>query len=200
MPPLRIGIFGGTFNPIHLGHMAMAQKAMEKCRLSKVIFVPTALPPHKKIARLASARHRYHMVALAIKGNPRFEISDYEIQKGGKSYTIDTVRHFQRALPRGAKVFFIIGEDNLAALDTWKNIDDILEIVTFIVVNRPGFKNKQKKIPFQSVNMPGMDISSSYLRRGIVQGKTIKYLVPENVLEYIEKHQLYNNCEKKQGA
>ena len=191
MTPLRIGILGGTFDPVHIGHMAIAQKALEKCRLDKVIFVPSALPPHKKIARLASSRDRYQMVALAIQSNPRFEISDYEIKKGGKSYSVDTVRHFQEVFPPGTKLFFIIGEDNVDTLETWKEIGRIVEIVTFIVVNRPGFQHHQKKIKFQSVTLPGMDISSSYLRRGIEQGKTIKYLVPDKVLEYIEKNQLY---------
>ncbi|MFA5259634.1 MAG: nicotinate-nucleotide adenylyltransferase [Candidatus Omnitrophota bacterium] len=191
MTPLRIGILGGTFDPVHIGHMAIAQKALEKCRLDKVIFVPSALPPHKKIPRLASARDRYQMVALATQGNPRFEISDYEIEKGGKSYSIDTVRHFREILPEGTKLFFVVGEDNVDTLETWKDIDCIVEIVTFIVVNRPGFQHHQKKIKFQSVMLPGMDISSSYLRRAIAQGKTIKYLVPDKVLEYIEQNQLY---------
>jgi len=187
----RIGILGGTFDPVHIGHMAIAQKALEKCRLDKVIFVPSALPPHKKMPRLASAWDRYRMVALAAQGNPRFEVSDYEVQKGGKSYSIDTVCHFRAQYPAETKLFFIIGEDNVDTLETWKEIDRIIEIVTFIVVNRPGFRNHQKKIKFQSVMLPGMDISSSYLRRAIAQGKTIKYLVPDKVLEYIEHNQLY---------
>ncbi|HQO57093.1 MAG TPA: nicotinate-nucleotide adenylyltransferase [Candidatus Omnitrophota bacterium] len=187
----RIGILGGTFDPVHIGHMAIAQKALEKCRLDKVIFVPSALPPHKKMPRLASAWDRYRMVALAAQGNPRFEVSDYEVQKGGKSYSIDTVCHFRAQYPAETKLFFIIGEDNVDTLETWKEIDRIIEIVTFIVVNRPGFRHHQKKIKFQSVMLPGMDISSSYLRRAIAQGKTIKYLVPDKVLEYIEHNQLY---------
>ncbi len=191
MRPERIGILGGTFDPVHIGHMAIAQKALEKCRLDKVIFVPSALPPHKKMPRLASAWDRYRMVALAVQGNPRFEVSDYEVQKGGKSYSIDTVCHFRARYPAETKLFFIIGEDNVDTLETWKEIDRIIEIVTFIVVNRPGFRHHQKKIKFQSVMLPGMDISSSYLRRAIAQGKTIKYLVPDKVLEYIEQNQLY---------
>ena len=134
----RIGILGGTFDPVHIGHMAIAQKALEKCRLDKVIFVPSALPPHKKMPRLASAWDRYRMVALAAQGNPRFEVSDYEVQKGGKSYSIDTVCHFRAQYPAETKLFFIIGEDNVDTLETWKEIDRIIEIVTFIVVNRPG--------------------------------------------------------------
>jgi nicotinate-nucleotide adenylyltransferase len=190
-PALRIGIFGGTFNPIHIGHMAIAQLAKTKCQLDKVIFVPTCLPPHKRIPRLAPAIDRYHMVKLAIADNPDFDISDFEIKKGGKSYTIDTVRHFQESCAEGTKFYFIVGEDNLAQLGSWKNIDEILKIVNFLVVNRPGFEDSLTPVKHQLVAIPGMEISSSYLRKTSAQGKSIKYLVPDKVLEYIEKHRLY---------
>jgi nicotinate-nucleotide adenylyltransferase len=165
--------------------------AMDKYELSKVIFIPTSLPPHKKIANLASAHDRYNMVRLAIEDNPAFAVSDFEIKKGGKSYTIDTVRHFRETLPIGTKIFFIIGSDNLEELNHWKEIDQILEIVSFIVVNRPGFEDAKGTVRHHSLAMPGMDISSSYLRRGVVLGKSIKYLVPEKVFRYIEKYNLF---------
>ena len=189
----RVGILGGTFNPIHIGHMAIAQTALERCRLDQVVFVPAAVPPHKRIARLAPADHRLQMVRLAVRGNPAFTVSDFEIRKGGKSYTIDTVRHFQTQYPEGTRFFFIIGEDNVEALASWRDIEKILQIVTFVVASRPGFEDAQTRIRHQAMVMPGMEISSSYLRKGVTQGKSIKYLVPEMVLEYIEKNHLYRD-------
>ena len=189
----RIGVLGGTFNPVHIGHLAIAQMAQETMHLEKVIFVPSNWPPHKKGYRIAPARDRYHMVRLAIRGNPNLKISDFEIKKEGKSYTIDTLWHFRRIFPKDTKLFFIIGGDTLPQLKNWKYIDDILKIATFIVVNRPGQFKKSKgiKIKYYSVSMPGIDISSSYVRRRIAEGKTTKYFVQDNVLAYIKKHRLY---------
>ena len=189
----RIGFLGGTFNPVHIGHLAIAQMAQETMRLEKIIFVPSNWPPHKKGYHIAPARDRYHMVRLAIRGNPNLKISDFEIKKEGKSYTIDTLWHFRRIFPKDTKLFFIIGGDTLPQLKNWKYIDDILKIATFIVVNRPGQFKKSKgiKIKYYSVSMPGIDISSSYVRRRIAEGKTTKYFVQDNVLAYIKKHRLY---------
>jgi len=189
----RIGVLGGTFNPIHIGHLAIAQTAQEAMRLQKVIFVPSNWPPHKSAQTLAPAHHRYNMVRLAIKGNPYFGASDFEIKKEGKSYTIDSLWYFRRIFPRDTKVFFIIGGDMLPQLKNWKYIEDILKIATFIVVNRPGEFRKSHgiKIDYCSVSMPGIDISSSYIRGRIAQNKTIKYFVPESVIRYIKKHHLY---------
>lgn len=187
----RIGILGGTFNPIHIGHLAIAQTAQEKFNLDKVIFVPSYRPPHRNIVKLASAEERFHMVRLGTKSNPLFEVSDFEIKRRGKSYSIDTVEHFRKVYYKGAKLFFIIGTDNFAELPTWKQINDILKIVSFIVVNRPGHKIRSSKIRHHLVNMPGMDISASHIRRRISQGKSIKYLVPESVFRYIKRKKLY---------
>lgn len=170
----------------------MAQMALEKCRLKKVIFVPCHIPPHKNPRQVASSRHRFNMVSLAISGNPLFEISDFEIKKPGPSYTIDTLRYLKRIYNKEARLFFIIGGDTLPQLKNWRYIEDILRIATFIVVNRPGQFKKTKGIAYLSVTMPGIDISSSYVRRCIAQGKTIKYFVFENVANYIKKYKLYN--------
>jgi len=186
----RIGILGGTFNPLHIGHLAIAEVAQEQMSLEKVVFVPSCLPPHKRIANLAPADDRLEMVRLSIKKNPKFDISDFEVQKGGKSYTIETVRYFQEKFP-GAKLFFIVGGDSAAFLHTWKNVEEILTLASFIVVNRPGHDECEASIPHHSVVLPGIDISSSYVRRRIVQGKSIKYLVPDEVFRYIEQHKLY---------
>ncbi len=188
----RIGVLGGTFNPIHIGHLAIAQMAQEKMHLEKIIFVPSHLPPHKNVNVVAPAHDRYNMARLAIKGNPYFEISDFEIKKKGKSYTIDTLWYFRRIFPKDSELFFIIGGDALSQLKNWKYIDDILKIATFIVVNRPGEYKKTSGIAYHSVVMPGIDISSSYVRQCLAHGKTTKYFVPDSVLSYIRKHKLYN--------
>jgi nicotinate-nucleotide adenylyltransferase len=187
----RIGILGGTFNPIHIGHLSIAQTVQEKFELEKVLFVPAFRPPHRSITRLASPEERFQMVRLGIKSNPLFEVSDFEIKREGKSYSIDTVKHFRKVYPKGTKLFFIIGADNFAELSEWKCIDEILEIVSFIVVNRPGYEIKNSKIKHYVVNMPGMDIASSHIRRLIAQGKSVKYLVPESVFRYIKRKKIF---------
>lgn len=195
----RIGILGGTFNPIHVGHLTIAQMVHEQLKLDKVIFVPSNLPPHKSNNNVASNKDRYHMVRLAVRGNPRFEVSDYEIKKGGKSYSVETVNYFRDRYPRGTKLFFIIGNDLLPMLRTWKRIDEILKIVSFVSVNRPGFKEEKSKIKVKSITVPGLQTSSSYVRKRITAGKTVKYLVPENVLSYIEKTRLYKTKNSRKG-
>ncbi|MCK5012256.1 MAG: nicotinate-nucleotide adenylyltransferase [Candidatus Omnitrophica bacterium] len=195
----RIGILGGTFNPIHIGHLTIAEMVHEQLNLDKVIFVPSNLPPHKSSKNVVSAGDRCHMIRLAVRGNPRFEVSDYEIKKGGKSYSIETVNHFRDSYPPGTKLFFIIGSDVLPTLRTWKRINDIFKIVSFVSVNRPGFKEKKSKVKLRSITVPGLQTSSSYVRKRITSGKTVKYLVPDNVLSYIEKKRLYkiNNSRKE---
>ena len=187
----RIGVLGGTFNPVHIGHLAIAQTAQEAMKLDKVIFVPSNWPPHKNASNIAPARERYNMVHLAIRGNMNFEISDFEIKREGKSYTIDTLWHFCRLFQKNTRFFFIIGGDTLPQLKSWRYIDDILKIATFIVVNRPGQFKKTEGIHYHSVSMAGIDISSSYVRGRLAQGKTTKYFVPDQVLAYIKKHKLY---------
>jgi len=187
----RIGVLGGTFNPIHVGHLAMAQMALERMQLAKVVFVPAYIPPHKNPGIVAGAKHRYQMVKLAIDGNPSFQISDFEIKKEGKSYTIDTMQYFYQRYAKEAKLYFIIGGDALSELRSWRYIDKILEIAEFIVVNRPGYVKKASDVKHHSVIMPGVDISSSYVRMRLFQRRTIKYFVPDKVLDYISQNHLY---------
>ena len=186
----RIGILGGTFNPIHLGHLAIAEMAQEKVGLDKVIFVPAFIPPHKTVSHLAEAKDRLTMVRLAIADNPAFTVSDYEINKGGRSFSIDTVTHFHKLYKKKAKLYFVIGGDSLATLPTWKNIDQLLKLVTFVVVNRPGYRKNHKAIRHISVESE-LNIASRDLRKRVIQGKTIKYLVPDKVIRYIEHHGIY---------
>ncbi|OGX07776.1 MAG: nicotinate (nicotinamide) nucleotide adenylyltransferase, partial [Omnitrophica WOR_2 bacterium GWA2_47_8] len=157
---MKIGILGGTFNPIHVGHLAIAETALEKMGLNKIFFVPCHTPPHKEDKSLTAPSHRYNMVKLAIDENPRFEISDFEIQKKDKSYSIDTVKHFKNVFPK-SELFFIIGYDMLDGLKQWKSIDEILKLASFIVINRPEYKKKENGIPYHTITMPGLDISSS---------------------------------------
>ena len=186
----RIGILGGTFNPIHIGHLMIAQMVLEKFGLDKVIFIPSYLPPHKSGRNLIAAEHRLRMVRLVVRGNRYFEVSSFEITKGGKSYSVDTIRHLRRHYP-GAKLFFIIGSDHIAKLHTWRNIQEVVKMVSFVAVYRPGFKTIRSKIPIKSMIIPGVHTSSSDIRRRLVTGKTVKHLIPENVLRYIRKYKLY---------
>src|SRR5208337_4157404 len=134
-----IALFGGTFNPIHYGHLAIAEEVRAKYNLDKIIFVPTNLPPHKDPADLLDGRTRTVMAYLATVSNPCFEVSTYEVDRGGKSYSIDTVRHYQQALGPQTNLYFIVGADMLAEFSTWKSIDELLKICRFIAVSRPGF-------------------------------------------------------------
>jgi len=187
----RIGLLGGTFNPIHFGHLAMAQLACERMSLDKVVFIPSNIPPHKNVKDLAPSQDRFAMIQLAIQNNPSFTVSDFEIKQPGKSYSINTVRHFQKLYPKNTKLFFIIGEDAVWHLNKWKRIEDIRKIVNFIVVNRPGYHIREARAKYFYVAMPAIDIASSFLRERIIQGEAIDYFVPKNVAAYIRKHRLY---------
>ncbi len=192
----RIGILGGSFNPIHIGHLAIAQYAKEAMSLDKVVFVPSNWPPHKQPEVLIAASYRYHMVQIAIADNKDFAISDFEIRKEGKSYTYETMRFFRDKYPK-TKLFFIMGGDLLPQLKSWRYIDEILKIGDFIAVNRPGESRRIKGIPYHAVAMPGIDISSSYIRTQIAKGKSIRYFVPNKVIAYIEKKGLYKSLKKR---
>jgi len=187
----RVGILGGTFNPIHIGHLTIAQMVREQLKLDKILFIPSNLPPHKSGKNVVSAKDRYHMVRLAIRGNPHFEVSNFEIKKEGKSYSIETASYFRNQYPRGTKFFFIIGSDLLPTLHMWKRVDEILKIVSFVAVHRPGFKEEKSKVKAKLITIPGLQTSSSYVRQRITSGKTVKYLVPDNILKYIADKKLY---------
>ncbi len=190
-PYKKIGILGGTFNPIHIGHLAMAEAAISACTLDGVIFIPSFIPPHKSGENLIDAQKRLQMVKLAIKDNPKFCVSDIEIKRRGRSYSIDTVKQLRLIHGGRTKFYFIIGQDSAQTLSTWKNIDALTKLVTFVVINRPGIKIKHSRYKFISVSMPGLDISSSFIRNSIAHGKSAKYFLKESVRRYIEKKRLY---------
>ena len=190
-----IGILGGTFNPIHLGHLVMAQEVFEKLKLDKIIFVPSNIPPHKRKDVVPAAK-RYAMVRLAIQGNPAFEVSDCEIKRAGKSFSIDTAQFLRQQFPVGTKFFFIIGGDSFSTLSTWKNIDQLCQLVSFVVVNRPGSKRRRSRIKTKFVSMPSIGISSSDIRKRIAKNQSIKYLLSNQVVEYIEKNKFYHKRDR----
>ena len=199
----RIGILGGSFNPVHIGHLIVAQGATEALDLSKMLFIPCATPPHKNVSGMAEASHRMNMLENAAEHDPRFEICDIEIQRGGVSYTIDTVTQLQEENP-GADLFFIIGSDTLKELHLWKRIPELLALCEFVTFVRPGFevdnvKHEELKLdppwPASLLNniTPGVrvDISSSDIRHRVAEGLSVRYLVPETVEMYIAEHSLY---------
>jgi len=199
----KVGILGGTFNPVHMGHLILAQCAFETFDLSKVLFIPCATPPHKVPSDLLQASHRTAMVEAAIEGDLRFEISDIEVKRRGISYAVDTVCRLQE-IYQGAELYFIIGADTLLELHLWKNINQLLAMCKFATFGRPGFdiesicaENLQlgpawAKRLLQNVTTGRMiDIASSDIRHGIAEGMSIRYLVPPAVEMYIAEHNLY---------
>ena len=189
---MRIGIFGGTFNPIHIGHLIAARRAQEKLRLDKVIFVPSYLPPHKSSKNVVDAKHRFNMVSLAVEEDEDFVVEDFEVKRKQRSYSIETVNFLKERYPENTKLYFLIGEDILATLSRWKCIEELLAKVTFAAIYRPGCKEFSSKIKVQPVPMSGLDVSSSEIRKKIHQNKNVKYLLPEVVLRYLYKKKLYN--------
>ncbi len=206
----RIGVFGGTFNPIHVGHLVMAEEVYKHHHLSKVIFIPAYIPPHKSAADLTAAHHRYQMVKEAIKGNEKFEVSDFEIKREVKSYTIDTVQNLLHLYGKDCDAFLIIGADSLNELMLWKDIERLSELCHFVIVNRPGYSTD---IPSRLTDVIGEDmvldmenlkveiapieISSTDIRKRLKGGSEAGNLVPPRVETYIREHGLYSCCEVK---
>ena len=187
---MKIGILGGTFNPLHIGHLILAEEVREKLRLDKVIFVPTFIPPHKKNSDVAAAKDRLAMVKAAIRGNRDFSASNIEIRREGLSYTVDTVKALNRKFP-GEKLFFITGSDLLKYLDEWKDFKQLLGLVKFVVATRPGYPLEKIPSYVQRVGIRAVDVSAFEIRRCIKQKKSFRYLVPEAVFDYINKNKLY---------
>jgi nicotinate-nucleotide adenylyltransferase len=215
---MKIGLFGGTFDPIHWGHLRSAEEVGETFRLHRVYFIPAAVPPHKRGQTTTPARDRLRMVRLAVAKNPRFEVSTAEIVRPGVSYSIDTIREFAARKRPGDSLYFIIGLDAFREINTWKDFAAIFPLCNFIVTSRPGRKEKDplkgtsiavKKLfcyDFKRKNyrhesgtriffaeLTDIAISASEIRELVRQRKSIRYLVPTEVEKYIERRGLYRN-------
>ncbi|OGW74994.1 MAG: nicotinate (nicotinamide) nucleotide adenylyltransferase [Omnitrophica bacterium RBG_13_46_9] len=188
---MRIGILGGTFNPIHNGHLHVARQALKKLCLDKVVFVPAKIPPHKKICGFATIEDRLRMLRLAICGEKRFAISLYEIRQWGKSYSIRTVRYLRKRYGKGATLFFLLGADSIGGLKKWRDIESLSELVEFVVFTRPGFAIDGGFPKVLRVDIPGKDVSSTRIRRLAGKGGHLGRLVPKKVKAYIENAGLY---------
>jgi nicotinate-nucleotide adenylyltransferase len=226
---MKIGIMGGTFNPIHYGHLILANEVMDQFQLDRIIFVPAFIPPHKESQEIVEPYHRLVMTVLATVSHSKMEVSDLEIRRGGRSYSIETVEELKKSYLPEAQFFFIVGCDTFWEIATWREVDRLFRSCHFIISNRstriveteevlnmlkqtvvplyqgltfregdpdPVF-NSFRIFPSNSlytiflVQIPAIDISSSNIRKRIVRGQSIKYLMPEPVEEYIIKHKLY---------
>jgi nicotinate-nucleotide adenylyltransferase len=190
----KIAILGGSFNPIHIGHLILANTVCEEFNLDKIIFVPCYIQPLKSNKDFASAEDRLAMIKLAIQNNPKFELSDIEIKRKGKSYTVDTLKYFKQKYD---DLYFVIGADNIKDFHRWKEPDTILKLAKLIVTNRGGIERKiPKRLRGKKIfvcKIPDIEISSTLIRNNIRSNKSIKYLVPEKVEKYIIKNKLYTN-------
>lgn len=199
----RLAIFGGSFNPVHTGHLIMAQDAADAFSLDRIVFVPAAIPPHKLSQTLVTPEQRLDMARLALGDNAAWEVSDVEVRRGGISWSIDTVRHFAAQFP-DADLYFIIGGDTLPELHTWKEITSLLRLCRFVTLVRPGFD--PDSLRRKALNLPAdlveelmtrvtvghyIGISATEIRMRVAQKKPIRYLVPEPVERYIREHGLY---------
>ncbi|MBI4551054.1 MAG: nicotinate-nucleotide adenylyltransferase [Candidatus Latescibacteria bacterium] len=191
----RLGVYGGTFNPIHTGHLIIAQEVYDQFALDRVLFIPSARPPHKHNAGLIAPEHRYAMTVLATRDDPRFEVSDIEAERPGTSYTVETLRDLHRRHGPDCQVFFIIGADSLLEIGTWRDPDALFALCSIVVVPRPGVDIRQAPLPWRDraliVQTPEVAISSTDIRHRVETGRSIRYFVPPAVEQYIREHRLY---------
>jgi nicotinate-nucleotide adenylyltransferase len=191
---LKIAVMGGTFNPPHIAHLICAEEVYDLLKFDKVLFIPNAIPPHKNNNEIVDAHHRYMMTVLATKDNPHFEVSRIELDRPGRSYTVETVKELMN---EDTEIHWIVGADSILEMPFWKSIDELLEICHFVAINRPGYDISlaEERIlrKIQPIKVTEIDVSSSDIRRRIRQGLSIRYLVPSEVEEYIYKNGLYVN-------
>jgi nicotinate-nucleotide adenylyltransferase len=211
----RLGIVGGTFNPIHVGHLRSVEEVCEAFDLQRVVFIVSAVPPHKAPAGIIDAAHRYEMVRRAVQDNPNFDASSIEINREGASYTVDTLSYFRRRLGADADIFFVLGLDAFSEIGTWHDYDRLFELAHFVVTDRPtrqtmepdcfipsqvsGLFSRGKGNSFEHGsgtrlffhNITGLDISATRIRSLVGEGKSIRYLVPPAVSLYIQQKGLY---------
>jgi nicotinate-nucleotide adenylyltransferase len=200
----KLGILGGSFNPIHLGHLVLAETAREALGLERVIFIPAKLPPHKRAAALAAGADRLAMVRLAVAGNPALAVSDIELRRPGVSYSVDTVRTLREKLGAGTQIYFLIGMDTVVELTAWREVARLARLCKFVPLSRPEHaapntaaleravgRLRARALLKRALPMPLIGISSSEIRRRVAEGRTIRYLVPDAVAAYIRRKRLY---------
>lgn len=205
MPSLRLGLFGGTFDPPHMGHLVVAQSALNLLSLDRLLFLVAGLPPHKLDRELSQAGIRAEMTQAAVAGNPRFGVSEVELDRDGPSYTVDTLRYFRTEYPE-AELFFLLGTDQMAEFLDWKEPEEIVELASLVVIGREGVSPRQflpeggspggagdplGGIEVLSLPVPRIDLSSTDVRARVRAGHSIRYLVPEDVRRLIETNCLY---------
>lgn len=201
---MKVGLLGGSFDPIHIGHLVVAEEATWRLGLERVVFVPGRLPPHKLNRRLAPAHDRLRMVQLAIEGNIRFEASEIEVRREGPSYSIQTVSELRQASGGEWDIYFLIGADTLPELPTWHRVRELADACKFVVFSRPGAsldalgalrgalgEDQIAAIARRRFHTPLIGVSSSDIRRRVRQGRSIRYLVPDAVRHYIADRGLY---------
>ncbi len=201
MEKRRIGIMGGTFDPIHIGHLVIAEAVYETYRLDKVLFIPASAPPHKPGVKVAPALHRYVMTVLATVGHPAFSVSDIEMRRPGPSYSYDTVRALRQEMGEACEFFFILGTDAAKELGTWNNVDELLDLCHFVAATRPGTQRAVDEVIQQfgakgqakihPLSTPELAISSTDIRGRIQAGQSVRFILPEQVEAYIKKEGLY---------
>lgn len=206
----KIGIMGGTFDPIHYGHLVAAEGARHHFNLDEVIFVPAARPPHKGHRLISDPLDRLCMTVLATGSNVNFQVSDIEIKRQGPSYTIDTLNYFHRLLP-GVDIYFITGADAVLEILTWHRVEELLKLCCFIAATRPGYRLEDltvslKELPpycierISVMEVPALAISSTDIRKRVSMGMPIKYLLPEEVENYIYQKGLYREKAVSRGV
>jgi nicotinate-nucleotide adenylyltransferase len=193
---MRVGIYGGTFNPPHRGHLIVAESVRSQLSLDRVIFVPSFISPHKRDVEAASGEDRLEMLRLMVRGKEELEVSDCEVRREGVSYTVETLRLFHEENPK-AELFLLVGMDNFTEFHTWRDPDDILEMATLVVMTRPG-SDAVHGLPEEGsrvllCRVPAVEVSSSMIRSRLQEGKSIQYLVPDDVRRYIDRRRLYRH-------
>lgn len=198
----RIGISGGTFDPIHHGHLIISEEIREEFHLDKIVFIPSGKPPHKDESEVSEAEHRFNMVCMATRSNPYFEVSRIEMDRAGYIYTVDTMECLKDEYGENTELFFITGTDIVWDLPKWKKPAELFKLCEFIVAYRPGYDKEKFLDEVQRLkseygarislaNTPAIELSSTMIRERVRNGSSIKYMVPENVEEYIYSNKLY---------
>jgi nicotinate-nucleotide adenylyltransferase len=191
---MKIGVYGGTFDPPHVGHLILAEAAREQLKLGKVLFIPAGDPWRKADRKVSIAQHRLAMTRLAVEGNASFQVETFEVEREGPSYTVETLEQLREHLGAEAELYLILGEDALADVPHWRQPERLVELATLAVANRRGVT--MPELPFDRnrivpVVMPGIDVSSTELRERASAGLSLRYRVPEPVASYIADHGLY---------